>query len=204
MRHFLRCCRLVVRPDEHFQQAGDRLGDPLPTERAPILDLDLEFVAECTARSRGVLREVRRSCVGALRELKRRWQSLTQHLRQFQTDAIRAVTAKRDIGFTALLVVLLSWADTSLPFGWVRGLPAVGFAPCYGVFPQQPARRIALDEVLDGWQSHNAQILNRIGPGIHDAFLLDQSQSRCCDCWTGKPTASSPAALSLKRPASRG
>ena len=49
--------------------------------------------------------------------------------------AILPVTAKRDIGFTTLLVVLFLWADTSLPFGLVRGLPAVGFAPCYGVFP---------------------------------------------------------------------
>ena len=52
----------------------------------------------------------------------------------------------------------------------------MGFAPCYGVFPPQPARRIDLEEVLDGWQSHNAQILSRIGPGIHDDFLLDQSR----------------------------
>ena len=40
----------------------------------------------------------------------------------------------------------------------------------------QPARRIDLEEVLDGWQSHNAQILSRIGPGIHDDFLLDQAR----------------------------
>ena len=82
-----------------------------------------------------VLREVRQNCVGALRRLKRRWQPLTQHLRQFQTDAIGAVTAKRDIGFTALLVVLLSWADTSLPFGLVRGLPALGFCSVLRSFP---------------------------------------------------------------------
>ena len=123
-------------PDEHFQQAVNRLGEPQPTERSPILDLDLEFAAGHTARSRGALRKIRQACVGALRELKRRWQPLTHHLWQFQTEAIRAATAKRD---AALLVVLLSWADTSLPFGLVRGLPAVGFAPCYGVFPQQPA-----------------------------------------------------------------
>ena len=71
---------------EHFHQAVSRLGNPLPTERAPILDLDLEFAAEHTARSRGVLR----GCVGALRELKRRWKPLTQHLRQFQLHVMES------------------------------------------------------------------------------------------------------------------
>ena len=71
-------------PDEHFNQAVNRLQEPLPTERAPILDLDLELAAQHTACSRGVLREVRQNCAGALRELKRRWQPLTQHWRQFR------------------------------------------------------------------------------------------------------------------------
>ena len=154
-------------PDEHFQQATalECLSPPQSAHRY------------WTSRLRGSLREVCQDCVAALCELKRRWQPLTQQLRQFQTQGIRAVTAKRDIGFTAVLVVLLSWVDTSLPFGLVRGLPAVGFAPCYGVFPQQPARRIPVDEVFDGWQSHNAQILSRIGPGKNDDFVLEQSQS---------------------------
>ena len=88
-------------PDEHCQQAVARLCVPVPTEQAPMLDLDLSFAAECTARSRGLLREVRQCCM-----------SLTLHLRQFQTDALRAVTATRNIGFTALLCVWLCCGQT--------------------------------------------------------------------------------------------
>ena len=52
-------------PDEHFQQAVNRIGVPKPTERSLKLDLDLEFAAEYTARLRGSLREVRQDCVAA-------------------------------------------------------------------------------------------------------------------------------------------
>ena len=33
---------------------------------------------------------------------------------------------------------------------------------------------------------------------------LRRPRARCCDCWAGKPTALSPAASLLRRPASRG
>ena len=44
-------------------------------------------------------------------------------------------------GLLGLLVVLLSWGDVAMPLGFVRGLPAVGLAPPYGIFPQQPQLR---------------------------------------------------------------
>jgi hypothetical protein len=55
----------------------------------------------------------------------------------------------------------------------VKGLPAVGYA--YGVFPQQPARRIGMPEVLEGWEEHNQKILNQLKPGKDDAFRLQPS-----------------------------
>jgi len=39
------------------------------------------------------------------------------------------VTAKRDLGFTSLLIVLSSWPDITYPYGLITGLPAVGYAP---------------------------------------------------------------------------
>ena len=56
------------------------------------------------------------------------------------------------------------------------GLPAVGFAPHYGVFPQQDARRITFEEVLDGAGENNRLLLASLRPGKDDAFLLEQSQ----------------------------
>lgn len=62
-------------------------------------------------------------------------------------------------------------ARLHLPIG---GLPAV--APNYGVFPVQPADILLLDEVLEGWEDHNAIILSSLKPGKDDDFALKQSE----------------------------
>ena len=72
-------------------------------------------------------------------------------------------------------MLLTSWADTSFPYGLIRGLPAVGYAPPYGIFPQQPAEVISMAEVLEGWQEHNQHILGQLRAGKDDEFLLQQS-----------------------------
>ena len=51
----------------------------------------------------------------------------------------------------------------------------MGYAPSYGVFPQQPAEVINMADVLEGWQEHNQHILNQLKAGKDDAFLLQQS-----------------------------
>mgnify|MGYP006921086841 CR=1 FL=1 len=73
-------------------------------------------------------------------ELKRRWVSVTEQFRKRQAEAIAGVTSKRDLGLTALLVVLTQWGDTCYPY-------AVGAAPCYSIFPAQPGHLITIDEV---------------------------------------------------------
>ena len=93
-----------------------------------MLDADLRFAAACCARWRGQMIDLRRQAVGALRELKQRWQGVTAALRERQPAAIGRVTAQRDVGFTALLIILSSWPDVSYPYGLVCGLPAVGYA----------------------------------------------------------------------------
>ena len=137
--------------------------------------MDLEFVADAYASPTKSLRPWRQQAVGALRELKRRWEGVTLHLRSFQETAVQQVTKHRDVGLLALLMVLTSWADTSFPFGLVCGLPAVGYAPPYGIFHQQPAEVISMADVLDGWQEHNQHILNQLRAGKDDEFLLQQS-----------------------------
>ena len=51
----------------------------------------------------------------------------------------------------------------------------MGYAPPYGIFPQQPAKRIGMADVLEGWQEHNQNILNQLKARKDDAFLLQQS-----------------------------
>ncbi|CAE7784750.1 unnamed protein product, partial [Symbiodinium sp. KB8] len=160
--------------DEHFSQAVARLCAPLPTEQPPVLDRDLSFAAEFTACHRLSLRNRRQQSLGALKELKRRCAGLDTHLRKFQAPPLRRVTAARDIGLVAILVVLLMWPDYALPFALVAGMPAVGFAPCYGIFPQLEVDKIEYEEVLGDWRAHNAQVLQSIGPSRDDDFLLSQ------------------------------
>ena len=72
------------------------------------------------------------------------------------------VTKQRDVSFLALLMILTSWADTGFPYRLAQELPAVGYAPPYGISPQQPAERISMAEVLEGRQEHNQHILNQL------------------------------------------
>ena len=104
-------------PNDHFNQALQRAQQPLPYEDLPVADLDLEFVADAYAAPGQPLRPWRQHAVGAMRELKRRWEGVTLHLRSFQEPAIQQVTRHRDVGFIALLMLLTSWADTSFPYG---------------------------------------------------------------------------------------
>lgn len=164
-----------LNPDEHFTQTRSRAKLPLPTEGLPLLDLDLQFAAACHATNRGSLRSLRDRAVGALRELKRRWAGVSKVLRHHQPDPIRQVTVQRDLGLVSLLVVITSWADTGYPFGLIQGLPAVGFAPHYGIFPALSVEPTTFTEVLGDWQTHNSFILRQLHPGKDDQFLLQQS-----------------------------
>ncbi len=164
-------------PDHHFTLAVDRASQPLPTEALPILDDDLRFAGSCSARWRGDLRAKRKQAIGALKELKARLASTTALLIQHQPDPIKQVTQGRDFALLSILILVMSWGDTSYPMGLITGLPAVGFAPHYNVFPRQPATPISQLEVLEDWESHNASILRSLKPGKDDQFLLSQSQA---------------------------
>ncbi|CAE7330632.1 unnamed protein product, partial [Symbiodinium sp. CCMP2456] len=131
--------------DEHFEQSLELGTRP-----------NLIFAADMHAKHRGSLRAIRQQAVGALKELKRRWESVGARLRTLQPKALREATRYRDLGLTALLIILTSWGDVTYPFGLIQGLPAVGFAPSYGVFPTQQAHVISFEDVLGDWQAHNA------------------------------------------------
>ena len=164
-----------LEPDEHFSRCLQVGQIPLPTERMPLLDDDLWFASSVCTTPPEQVKSFRQHAIGALKELKQRWAPVTKHLRALQSPAIRGVTAARDLGLTALLILLSSWADVSYPFGLISGTPAVGTAPNYGIFPAQPGRSITLDEVLEGWESHNSHITRSLKPGLHDETLLEQS-----------------------------
>ena len=155
----------AVSMDEHFTECQRILGEETP--------LELRFAAWWAAEHPRQLQEFCQGAIGVLKELVNRWNGVTVHLRRFQMPA--RVTASRNIGLPGLLMVLLSWADFTYPHGLIKGLPAVGFAPKYGVFPEQDARFLSLDDVLEDADANNASILGGLRPGKDDAFLLEQS-----------------------------
>lgn len=164
-------------PDQHFALALQRARVPLPTEALPVLDDDLRFAGACCAQWRGDLRQKRKQAIGALKELKSRLASTTALLAQHQSEAIKQVTQGRDFALLTLLILLTSWGDSSYPMGLITGLPAVGFAPHYNIFPLQSSTRLSQAEVLSDWESHNASILRSLKPSRDDHFLLSQSQT---------------------------
>ena len=173
--------------DEHFEQSLHLGTQPLPTELHPVLDADLLFAAEMNAKHRGALRPMRQHAVGALKELKRRWGSVGARLRAHQPPLLRQATKQRDLGFTALLIILASWGDVTYAHGLVKGLPAVGFAPPYGVFPIQDAAPVSFEEVLGNWQKHNAETIRRLKPGRLDQVLLEQSLADAAQGFCSEP-----------------
>ena len=164
-----------LHPDQHFEQALQLSVQPLPTEGLPVLDDDLRFAASFSSMPGVDLSKLRKRAMGLLAEMKRRWSKVTEHLRTKQTEAIRTATAQRDIGFTAILLLLANWGDVTLPAGLCMGLPAVGYAPPYGIFPEQEAPRLTREDVLRDWRTHNRWILTRLRPGNDDEFMLQQS-----------------------------
>ena len=98
---------------------------------------------------------------------------VTHQLWSFQSEAVQRVTAKRDLGFSALLILLQSWADTSYPFNWcavcqrLASRRIMGFSLC--VISQQ--------DVLEGWLEHNRAILQTLQAGKDDDALLEQSEA---------------------------
>ncbi|CAE7039628.1 unnamed protein product [Symbiodinium sp. CCMP2592] len=161
--------------DEHFERSLCLGTQPLPTERPPVLDSDLLFAASVHAQQRGNLRGLRQRAIGALTELKRRWGSVSDRLRSLQPPAIQRATRQRDLRFTALLLALVSWGDATYPYGLALGLPAVGFAPPYGIFPEQQVPFVSFEQALGDWQEHNATTIKKLKPGKLDQVLLEQS-----------------------------
>lgn len=162
-------------PDQHFDQALDLSLQPLPTEGLPIVDDDLRFAASLSSLPGADLSKLRKCALGLLSELKRRWENITSYLRTKQTEAVRTATSQRDIGLTAVLLLLANWGDVTLPAGLCLGLLVVGYAPPYGIFPEQEATCLTWEDVLQGWQTHNGRILARLRPGADGEFLLQQS-----------------------------
>ena len=151
--------------DEHFAACQTLLVEPTPLEKLPLFDDDLSFAAWATSGGVRDLQAFRIRAIGLLKELVSRWKSVDAHLRKFPSSAIMRVTSSRNVGVPGLLMILLSWGDFSYPHSLIKGLPAVGLAPNYGVFPVQSAQFLSFKDVLADADGNNASILAGLRPG---------------------------------------
>ena len=140
-------------------------------DRLPLLDDDLWFCAEQRWMPPKELQALRKQAIEALNELKA---TVEFGHRQAAQPANSGHSSPRTdlppdhvdvVGRYQLSLRVGSWHASRRP------------APPYGIFPVQPGRPITMDEVLDGWQSHNFAIMEQLKPALHDAVLLEQSEA---------------------------
>ena len=102
---------------QHFESFLKRSLQSRPTEGLLILDDDLRFAASLSSLPGVDLSELRKPAMGLSAEMKRRWGKMTAHVRSKPTEAIRTATVQRDMGFTAIFLLLANWGDVTLPAG---------------------------------------------------------------------------------------
>ena len=99
----------------------------------------------------------------------------------------RRVTKERDIGLIGILIVLLHWPDSTYAGQLIAGFPAVGYAEWCGVYPQKPARRITLDEVLEKGTELLGPYSQKMGPGANDEYIAEASLKDYERGWSSPP-----------------
>ena len=106
-----------LQPGQHFESSLKLSLQLRPTEGLPILDDDLRFAASLSSLPGVDLSELRKPAMGLSAEMKRSWGKMTAHVRSKPTDAIRTAAVQRDMGFTAIFLLLANWGDVTLPAG---------------------------------------------------------------------------------------
>ena len=98
-------------PEGHFVAALECQQVCTPFERTPVVDSDLLAAAYMSSREPTSVRTSRQRACKWISELARRWQPVTDFIRQFQPEEVRLVTASRHIALIGLLLLLVQWPD---------------------------------------------------------------------------------------------
>ena len=175
--------QLVTGQERHWQRTaeGSRRGYVPSSVHAPHqlahypTPFKVRFEAEITAQGRGGCASRGGHLWGPSKSSSAAGQAWIPALELVSLNPFRRVTAKRDVGFVGLMVLLMSWGDTALPRNFLLGMPAVGTALAWR-FPPSSKPETTRAEILADAQRDNARILQALRPGKDDAFLLSQSQ----------------------------
>ena len=95
-------------------------------------------------------------------------------------DPASNINTRRGAGLSAVADLILG--RHHLPYGVGCWSPSSRVCTLLQHLPQQPADRLGMGDVLDGWERHNQSILDSLHPGKDDEFLLSQS---VCDAEQG-------------------
>ena len=163
-------------PDGHFVAALECQQVCTPFERTPVVDSDLLAAAYMSSREPASVRTSRQRACKWISELARRWQPVTDFIRQFQPEEVRLVTASRHIALIGLLLLLTQWPDHDLMFDLIFGFPAVGFAPHLPVYASQEATFISVQEVFASAWDDAQHILSSLKPGPFDETITQAGQ----------------------------
>ena len=163
-------------PEGHFAAALECQQSCTPFERTPIVDSDLLAAAYMSSRDPVYVRTSRQKACKWLSELARRWQPVTDFIRQSQREEVRLVTASRHIALIGLLLLLIQWPDHDLMFDLIFGFPAVGFAPHLPVYASQEATFISAQEVFASAWDDAQHIISALKPGAFDETITKAGQ----------------------------
>eukprot|EP00435_Cladocopium_sp_Y103_P018485 s228_g4.t1 len=171
-------------PDGHFIFARQVQALGTPFELEPLVDDDLTFAATLSATWGTQIRSQRGRSLRLLNEMGRRWQPVTDYMRQFQPPEVASATAGRHLGLIGLLCILMDWPDPTFMHGLVYGFPCVGFSPHLPVFDFQDAEWIHPSELWASARADADRIRHELRPSafgdaIAEAGAKDEAQGFC-------------------------
>ncbi len=121
---------LDLTPSCHPEEAVKvAVSETFPMDMEPPVLNDLKFAVLRIVECNEVLHQCRGEWYGPVKELARRLNPLSVHLRSFQAGPAAKVAARIHVAFIAVAVILMGWPHWQLPSMFIVGFPTIGKLP---------------------------------------------------------------------------
>ena len=173
---------------QHFESFLKLSLQSRPTEGLLILDDDLRFAASLSSLPGVDLSELRKRAMGLSAEMKRRWGTMTAHVRSNQTEAIRTATVQRDMGFTAIFLLLAQLGRCDTASRPLHGASSSGLCtPIWyfsraGGHPIDTGKQRVIDDAYVGLQSEHSSDANKLT--LCSALRPEKNSAVCICLWS--------------------
>ena len=136
-KHALSPAKQEIASQHRHLAAAISLADAnvFPSNRTVTAETDLEFAAHNAIANIDNLARHRARNLGAFKELARRRMPLTKALRRRQVATVAAAAGGVNVGFIAVLVIILNWPNRLLPRLFLTGFGVIGHLESSGVSP---------------------------------------------------------------------